>query len=261
MNPRIRGLALLVLPAALCEAATLELKTAGTLRVLAVPGSPQFVNLAPGALPGFDREVLDGFVAKEKLKLELVTVESWDVLLDALLEGRGDLVAGGVTVTPSRQSRVDFTVEVFPTREMVLTRKPVQVITTLEQLREEKVGTIRGTSMAEALAKVGLAPRNLDDSFPSGTLPEGLRSGRISACVLGVEDAVLAQRADPQIQLGMFLGPRESLAYAVRKEAPALRRALDAYLTNLRRTPTWGRLVVKYFGDAALPVLKRAQEN
>ncbi len=57
----------------------------------------------------------------------------------------------------------------------------------------------------------------------------------------------------------MFLGPPRSLAYAVRKEDRELLRVLDGYIDNVRKTPTWSRLVVKYFGAAAPEVLKKAR--
>jgi len=34
---------------------------------------------------------------------------------------------------------------------------------------------------------------------------------------------------------------------------------LNDYISNLRKTPTWNRLVVKYFGDRAIEVLRRAR--
>ena len=37
--------------------------------------------------------------------------------------------------------------------------------------------------------------------------------------------------------------------------------ALNDYVSNVRRTPTWNRLVVKYFGEAAPEVLKAAREG
>ena len=55
----------------------------------------------------------------------------------------------------------------------------------------------------------------------------------------------------------MFVGPAGSLAFGVRKDAPKLKAALDDYVANLRRTPTWSRLVLKYFGEQALSVLGR----
>ena len=53
----------------------------------------------------------------------------------------------------------------------------------------------------------------------------------------------------------MTLGGALSSAWAVRKTDVQLRRALDAYLVALRRSPNWSRLLVKYFGEDAPAVL------
>jgi ABC-type amino acid transport substrate-binding protein len=231
----------------------------GTLRVLAVPGSERFFSVAAEGEPGLDREILESFARVRRLTVTPVAVASWDALIPALVEGRGDVAAGGVTATEARRRQVAFTAEVFPSRLVAVTRRPRPAIDTLERLRAERVGTIRGTSLAEALGPLRLP--SLDDGVPPGGLPEALRSGRVTAIVMGVEDAIALQQADPAVQVGLPVGPRASLAFAVRKSDTALHRALDEYVANLRRTPTWNRLVVRYFGESAPEVLKRAQQE
>jgi ABC-type amino acid transport substrate-binding protein len=243
-----------------------EVKQRGVLRVLRmdVRADDEFFPLPRGgapAAPGFDREVLEGFASLHRLRLEPVTVSSWDALIPALLEARGDVIAGRFTVTEARQRQVAFTAEVFPTRNVVLTRYPTRVVATLAELRAEKVGTIRGTSMAEAVAAAGVPRDQVLDTITTGRLPEALKTRAVTAVVLGVENAITAQRDDPAIQLGLFLGPPRRLAYAVRKGDAALLAALDEYIENLRRTPTWSRLVVKYFGEAAPEILKKARQE
>jgi ABC-type amino acid transport substrate-binding protein len=238
-----------------------DVKSRGTLRVLArTPrAGDEFFAVATDPEPGFDREVLDGFAKLQRVRLDVVPVAAWDALIPELLTGRGDLIAGRFTVTDTRRKLIAFTSEVFPTRNVVLTRRPHRVVTTLAELRQEKVGTVKGTSLAEAVAIAGVPRANVDDSVPSGTLPEALKAGRVSAVVIGVENAISAQRADPDLQLGLFLGPPTSLAYGVRKGDAELLKALDAYIENLRRTATWSRLVVKYFGETAPDVLRKAR--
>ena len=235
-------------------------KARGTLRVIVMPlsATDEFFPVPPGARPGFDRAVLDGFVGLHRITLEVVPVEGWDNLIPALLQGRGDLIAGRFTVTDARLKQIAFTNEVFPSRNIVMTRKPHAPVATLEALRQEKVGTIKGSSMAEAVHAVVPAP-NVDDSFPPGGLPGALVSGKVSAVVLGVESAIAAQRQDAEMELGVFVGPPRSLAYGVRKQDTALLQALNEYIDNLRRTPTWSRLVVEYFGDAAPEILRKAR--
>jgi membrane-bound lytic murein transglycosylase F len=238
-----------------------ELKAKGVLRVLAVPieDGPQFISTRPGAPPGFDHELLDGLGRLEQLRLEVVIVKSWADLIPQLLEGKGDLIAGGFTATASRRRQIDFTIEAFPTRAAVMTRKPHRVIHGVDELRSEHVGTIRGTSMAEALAGLGVPAANIDSSIPPGGLAAALRAGQVSAAVDGIESALLAARSDPTIQVGMFVGPPESLAYGVRKTSPKLLASVNSYLGNVRKTATWSRLVVKYFGESAPEILKGAR--
>jgi ABC-type amino acid transport substrate-binding protein len=238
-----------------------EVKQRGVLRVLRmdVRGTDEFFPLKSGDRLGFDREVLEGFTSLHRLRLEPVTVSSWDGLIPALLQGRGDVIAGRFTVTEARQKQVSFTSEVFPTRNVVLSRKPGRVVATLEELRVEKVGTIKGTSMAEAVAAADVP--HVVDTITTGKLPEALQTGQVTAVVLGVENAITAQRDDPAMQLGLFLGPPRSLAYAVRRTDAALLAALNEYIDNVRRTPTWSRLVVKYFGEAAPEILKKARQE
>jgi ABC-type amino acid transport substrate-binding protein len=256
------ALALPLAPTPALEARDLpEIQRSGVLRVLAVLVNQQddFFSAQPGR--GFDRELVEGFATLARVRLEVVPETTWDALVPSLLQEKGDLIAGRFTVTESRRSVIAFTSEAFPTRNVVLTRKPRRVVTTLEELRAEKVGTVKGTSMAEAVAAAHVPPSHVDDAVPTGTLPAALRAGRVTAIVLGIENAIAAQRQDPDLQLGVFLGPSGSLAYGVRKEDTALRQALSDYIDNLRRTPTWSRLVVKYFGEAAPDILRKARPD
>lgn len=241
-------------------AADLEaVKARGSLRVLAVDlkEPDEFFQLS--GTPGFDREILEGFAALQRVRLEPVALTTWDDLVPALLADKGDVIAGRFTVTEERRRRIAFTKETFPTRNVVLTRKPTPAVTSLEALRALRVGTVRGSSMAEAVARAGVPESNVDDTIRPGGLPAALAAGKVKAVVLGVENAIVAQRQDPQIEIGIFVGPPGSLAFGVRKGDSALLAALDDYIENMRRTATWNRLVLKYFGESAPEVLKKAR--
>ena len=57
-------------------------------------------------LQGFERWLNQTYLAKEKLKLKIIYIPvRQDKLLDYLAEGRGDLVAANLTVTPPGASR------------------------------------------------------------------------------------------------------------------------------------------------------------
>lgn len=263
-----RVLTAVLLAAAVAPAAASdlpEIKRRGTLR-LVVAGDPDnprptpsaFIRHEGGQLAGLEGELLAGFARLHGVQVETVYVPSWDKLIPAIAQDRGDVAAGGITDTPARRQLVDFTVETFPTRTVVVTRRPHRVVRTLAELREEKVGVSRGTSYVEAVRAAGVPKENLDDSYvaPALSARTALKEGRITAMVEGIEVALSIDAGDPDLQIGMFLGPPESLALAVRKEDKQLLAALDEYVTNIRRTGSWNRLVVKYFGEKTLDVLK-----
>jgi len=249
--------------AAAASAADLaQIQASGTLKVLVVVDTkrPEFYSLSADK-PGFDAEILQGFAHLHRLGLQFVPVSGWDALIPALNEGKGDVIAGRFTATEARSRLVSFTHEVFPTRNVVFNLKPRPPVTSLDALRKEKLGVIHGSSMAEAARAAGLPEEAIDSTVAPGAYAEALHAGRITAALWGVESAIALQREDPDIQLGMFLGPHASLAYAVRKDSPELLKALDEYIDNFRRTPSWSRLVVKYFGSAAPDVLKKARSE
>ena len=233
----------------------------GVLRIVRMDARDDdpFFNLSDER-PGFDRELLEGFARLRKRRIEIVTVRSWEDLIPALIQKKADVAAGRFTVTPARSKLVDFTVEAFPTRHVVLTRKPNRTILTREELRAAKVATIKGTAVEEGVLAAGVPRSNLVNVAPT-IAAEALRSDDVTAVVTNVETAIVEMRNDPDLQLGLFLGPPRSLAYAVRKEDAALREALDEYIGHTRRSATWNRLVVKYFGQAGLEILKTARER
>jgi len=235
------------------------IKQAGTLRMLSVvvEKEPEFVS-SQVERPGFDREVLEGFARLHRVKLELVPIPTWDGLIPALLKGKGDVIAGRYTATDTRRKQIEFTAEAFPTRPVAVTRKP-RVVNTLDDLREEKVGIVKGTSLVDVLAAAGVPPAQIDDGLVAGGTFAALKAGRVTCIVEEVAAAILAQREDPDLQLGAFVGPAGSYAYGVRREDTELRAALDEYVGSMRKTPTWNRLVVKYLGEAAPEILRKAR--
>ncbi len=231
----------------------------GALRVLAVLSREEAYFVSDNPRGGFDWEMLEAFARLHKVKLALVPVSGWDGLIPALVKGRGDVIAGGFTDTEARRKQIRFTAETFPTRSVVVTRKPVRPVATLEELRAERIGTLRGSFMYDDLVAAGIPAARIDDSIPTGGIPQALSESRISAGVDGIEAALIASASAPELQIGLFLGRPASLAYGVRKEDRQLLASLNEYVDNVRRTATWSRLAMKYFGDRAPEILKKAR--
>src|SRR5262245_38136597 len=113
-----------------------EVRQRGKLRAIlagdADAPDPQsrFLARKAGDFTGIEGEILAGFARQQKVELELVYIATWDQLLPALLQKKGDLIAGGMTATDERRKLIDFTSETFPTRDVVVTRRPHAAVQT-----------------------------------------------------------------------------------------------------------------------------------
>jgi len=252
------GLAALV-GAASCAAAgdLAAIQARGSLRVLAAPDEdPGWFSIREGPSPGFEREVLEGFTRLHKLRFEAVPVVRWEEAIPMLLRQDGDVV-GGMSITPERRQRVDFSAELLPARSIVVTRRPRAAIRTLAELRAARVVIVPNTTWAEALERAGVPASRAHRAADVPAAVERLRTGQADATVIGVVDFLLQRRKHRDLEAGLALGEALSSAWAVRKNCPELRQALDLYLAELRRGPNWSRLLVKYFGDDAPAILGR----
>jgi ABC-type amino acid transport substrate-binding protein len=235
-----------------------ELRSAGKLRVLvASDEEPLFFRLEGTGEPGLERDLIEGFASLQGLKVEAVPVAHFETIVSDLIEGKGDVISG-IIDNEERRKQIDFTSEVLPARHVAVACKPAAAPQTLSELRRGQVGTIRGTTWTAAATAAGVPAARLKTFPDMATLLEALCAARITVAVVSVSDATLGLRREPRLRAGVLLGEAQSAAWGVRKTDPALRKALDEYLGNARRGPTWSRLVVKYFGSDALTILGRA---
>jgi membrane-bound lytic murein transglycosylase F len=232
----------------------------GVVRALvAADEVPEMFALVSGPRLGFEREILEGFARLQKVKLEVVPVQGFENIIPALLKGDGDVICG-ILDTEARRRQVAFTVEILPSRLVAVSRKP-RSIATVRELAAERVGVVTGTAWGEAAAAAGV-PASHIDSFPDmKTMLDALRGGKVGSSVMSLSDFVLLRGRETDLVPGPFLGEVKTAAWAVRKEDGALLEAIDEYVENLRRTPSWGRLAVTYFGDDALSLLGRARKE
>ncbi|HEV7502952.1 MAG TPA: transporter substrate-binding domain-containing protein [Vicinamibacteria bacterium] len=236
-----------------------EVKAQGVLRVIiAADESPDTFALTASARPGFEREIMEKFCQRAGVRLDVVRAPGYADRIPMLLRGDGDVIAA-IFDTPDRREKVAFTVEVIPTHNVAVTIPPRASIRRLEDLAALRVGVIRGTKPAEAALEAGVKPHDLVTYTKIEDLLRALKAGEIGAAVLPVSELALASKRIAGLEAGITVGAAGTVAWAVRKEDTTLRAAMDDFLAGLRKSPSWNRLVVQYFGDQALSVLGRAR--
>jgi ABC-type amino acid transport substrate-binding protein len=236
-----------------------DVKARRILRVIiAADESPDTFALTAGTRPGFEREIMERFAQLQNLKLHVVRAPGYADRIPMLLRGEGDVIAA-IFDTPERREKVAFTAEVIPTHNVAVTLPPRARVGRVEDLRTVKVGVIRGAQPAEAAAAAGVKSSDLVGYEKMEDLLRGLKGREVGAAVLPISELALASKRVAGLEAGMTVGEPGTVAWAVRKEDAVLRVALDEYLANVRRSETWSRLVVRYFGDQALAVLGRTR--
>ena len=261
MNGRTPFILLAFLAAPVAAADLAGSRPPGVLRVLASADEmPEVFSFKSEGLPGYERELLEGFTRTRKLELQIVPVRNWDQIIPMLVKGEGDLIVG-IVDTEARRKRIAFTKEIYPVRHLVVTREPRPAVAFASDLRRLSVAVIPGTTWADAATEAGVPVASQVPCADLNDALDAVRKGRAEATVMTVFDFALARKHDPALVAGAFLGPSARAAWAVRKEDGTLLAALDEYLEALRHSPVRSTLAVKYFTEDALGLLRRARKE
>ena len=217
-------------------------------------------------LSKFEEELNRQYLAKGKKHLRIQVhfiPTSRDRLIPALLEGRGDIAAGILTVTPERLREADFGAPFFSNvAEIVVTGPASPALGSLADLSGQQVFVRRSSSFwthlealnarwqGEGRAPVALkaAPEDLQDD----DLLEMLNAGLIGLTVVdrykGLAWAKVFKRIKPREDLRVNEGG--DIAWMIRKDSPKLKAQISKFAAKYGHgTQFSSSLVKKYAGS------------
>ena len=97
-------------------------KQRGVLRVAMEPEFPPFEFMEGPTVKGFDVDLARMLAAEIDIEVEFVMVD-WDSIIPALESGKADLIISGMTATPLRAMRVNYSDPYFHTATCLLVSK------------------------------------------------------------------------------------------------------------------------------------------
>lgn len=234
-----------------------------TVRVLvSYSATNYFVN--GGKQRGLEYELMNHF--KEFLNSEIPNIKQryefvyitrpFDQLLSDLLQGRGDIVAAGLTITPERARYVDFSQPYLSdVSEIVVKSRTAPDIKRAEDLSGKTVHVVRGSSylthLLELNQKLAQQGRKAVDvvqanaSLEAEDLLQMVNADIYSYTVVDSQIAMLWA----QVLTGMEPQPdavvhaRGALAWAVRKENRVLLDRLNAFVAGNKQGTLVGNLL------------------
>jgi len=183
-----------------------------------------------------------------------------DQLIPALLEGRGDIAASGLTITPERQKLVDFSDPVLsPIEEIVVTGPKSPAIATLEDLAGQEVYVRRSSSYYEhleglnaTLKAAGKKPIRLlpaSEDLEDEDLLEMLNAGLVNFLVVDRPVAEFWARVLPSVKPrpDLVVNSGGAFAWMIRKGSPQLAAVLNAFIKRHgANDPMRGEILRKY---------------
>ena len=221
-----------------------------TLRIATEGAYPPFnYTNADGSLAGYDIDVANALCEEMQVKCEIVAQE-WDGIIPGLLAQKYDAVIAGMSITPERQEKVDFTEPYFANTMVWLTDTKGSFDP--KAIKNLTLGGQRSTTPGAYLqdnyeGKDGNTVQ-LYDNYDNAYLD--LKSGR--------SDAVLAEKVSAKSWLkdnpagfgivGDEIDNNDNIAIAVRK-GDALQQDFNKALSTIRSNGKLALLEQKNFGQ------------
>lgn len=239
------------------------------IRVLTVYGLGRYfiedaheLGIAAESMKAFEATLNEGRKSYETVHVVFVPV-SRDQLMKGLLEGRGDVVVAGWTITPERQELVDFTIPISkPLKEVLVTGPSAPPLQKLEDLAGDTVYVRESSSyfsslqsLNETLQAAGLEPiviEPVSELLEDEDLLEMVSGGLLPWAVVDDYKANIFKDVFPDLTVRADLVFREGghIAYAFRKGSPELEKALNAHVTNYRAGSLHGNMLInRYLRD------------
>ncbi len=230
------------------------IKKHGALRVL-TRNNPATYFLWRGELLGFEYELARHFAKKHNLRVEMVVPPSREDLIPWLLEGKGDVIAASLTISPEREAQgVAFSRPYFKASEIVVTRadEPEERLRKPEDLAGRTIVVRPSSAYWQTLQRL----RGQGIALKLEAAPEDLETEEIIAKVATGEydltvadshllDIELTWRED--IRAAFPVSDPKPHGWAVRASNPALLDAINRYVKQEYRGVFYNITLKKYF--------------
>lgn len=222
------------------------------LRVLTRNNSTCFF-LYRGEQLGFEFELAREFAKSLGVRLEVVVPPTREALAEYLRDGRGDIVAAGITATPERAKEFAFTSPYNEVSELVIVNAKSSAHA-LADLKGVKISVRKSSSYFQTLqanqAQYGYSIVAANEDLETEELLDQLSQGKLEATVADSNIVEIElQQSESLRALGPLGVPRQQ-AWMLRQDDPKLAEAASAFLKKTYKSVFYNMTVTKYFKNA-----------
>ncbi|MEN8691622.1 MAG: lytic transglycosylase F [Desulfobacterales bacterium] len=237
------------------------------IRVLVVY-SKTFYFMDQGRQRGATYELLkqfEKFINKKlktktlKLRVLFIPVRR-DQLIPWLVDGRGDIAAANLTITPQRLKQVDFSDPLAAgVKELLVSGSAAPAVKNLDDLAGKKIHVRRSSSYFESLMQLnqsfqqaGKPKMNLviaDEIFEDEDLLEMVNAGLIPMIVMDSHKAEFWEQIFDHIKVHPDIAVRSGgeIAWAFRKASPKLKAVVNEFVKGHKKGTLFGNILLKRY--------------
>ncbi len=224
-----------------------DMRRANALRVLIHQNDLSGLERDGASAPP-EIQLVSLFASYLDLPVRWIVVTDRDQLIPALLEGRGDLIAHGMTITQDRAAQVSFSAPVRSVDEVVVVPKDVlsppreasELVATDREARwipHIRASSSYVTTLAEASKKYGGDPgyEAIPESLAVHEILEKVGVGEYPLSIHDSDEVAAYLSYNDDIKIAFTLTKRQPVAWATRPTSSNLLETINAFLFRDKR--------------------------
>jgi membrane-bound lytic murein transglycosylase F len=216
-------------------------KKRGTLRIL-VQGHGEELLPRDGASSRVDRDVAEDFAAHLGVTAEVLRVDRFEDLIPYLREGKGDVIAGRLTVTTARKAQIAFSRPITVVEEVLVQKTGAEKPAGFGGLAGRTVHVLAQSAHEETLRELaakdaaGVVVTPVDDDRDEHDLAGAVSRGELAHTVVDSDVLAHIRAYNPGVEAALVLRGGREIALGLRQENGKLKAALDAFLIQRAMT-------------------------
>ena len=206
---------------------------------------PPYEFLRGHEIVGIDVEICRAIAQKLGREFSCETVD-FDSVIPAVISGKADLAAAGITITEDRKKNVDFSVPYVKTGIVVIYKKSVG-FTGAEQLKGKKIG-VQGGTTSETYVLNELKQEPERSRSPAESVA-ALKSGRVEFVIADIDPAKNCVKGEADLAISDFI-TSEEYAIAIKKGQPELLKVINETIAEIKADGRLAKWIADYTAEA-----------
>ncbi len=229
-----------------------EIRERGELRVL-TRYAPTTYYIQGDQLAGIEYEMAKRFAEYLNVTLKIIVPENLGSMLEQIAEGKADLAAAGLTVTPERKLEIEFGPTYQQVTQQLVYRQGNDKLKNISQLKSGQLEVVADSSHVERL-------KELQEDFPdlnwtaneeldSSGLLELVDRQLIDYTVADSNEVAANQVLFPELRVAFDLTDPQDLAWAIpRSSDRSLHAELVSFFNQLEASGELDQLMEEHYG-------------